>query len=72
MESFFEKEKIRELRECTGMNCREFCDYFQILYRTVTEWERGNRNAPEHVLKLLEYCICKEKLDTKTPDKTNN
>lgn len=54
--------KIRELRESTGMNRKEFCDYFQIPYRTVTEWERDNRHAPEYVLRLLEYYIRAEKL----------
>ena len=51
------KTKIKELRESTGMNRREFCKYFQIPYRTVTEWELDNRHAPEYVLRLLEYYI---------------
>ena len=51
------KAKIKELRESTGMNRKEFCDYFLIPYRTVTAWERGNRHAPEYVLRLLEYYI---------------
>ena len=51
------KVRIKELRESTGMNRKEFCDYFQIPYRTVTDWERGNRHAPEYVLRLLEYYI---------------
>ena len=55
-------EKIKELRESTGMNRREFCDYFHIPYRTVTEWERDNRHAPEYVLRLLEYYIGMEKM----------
>ena len=55
-------KKIKELRESTGMNRKEFCDYFQIPYRTVTEWERDNRHAPEYVLRLLEYYIRMEKL----------
>ena len=55
-------EKIKELRESTGMNRREFCDYFHIPYRTVTEWERDNRHAPEYVLRLLEYYIRMEKM----------
>ena len=55
-------KKIKELRESTGMNRREFCDYFHIPYRTVTEWERDNRHAPEYVLRLLEYYIRGEKL----------
>ena len=52
-----QSKKIKELRESTGMNRREFCDYFEIPYRTVTEWERDNRHAPEYVLRLLEYYI---------------
>ena len=56
------KTKIKELRESTGMNRREFCDYFQIPYRTVTEWERDTRHAPEYVMRLLEYYIQMEKL----------
>lgn len=55
-------QKIKELRESTGMNRREFCDYFNIPYRTVTEWERDNRHAPEYVLRLLEYYIRMEKM----------
>ncbi len=52
--------KIKELRYLTGMNRKEFCEYFQIPYRTVTEWERDNRHAPEYVLRLLEYYIRNE------------
>jgi DNA-binding transcriptional regulator YiaG len=59
------KDKIRELRESTGMNRKEFCQYFQIPYRTVTEWELGGRHAPEYVLRLLEYYIHAEKLEQK-------
>ena len=55
-------KKIKELRESTGMNRREFCEYFDIPYRTVTEWERDNRHAPAYVLRLLEYYIRMEKL----------
>ena len=65
-------KNIKELRERTGMNRREFCDYFQIPYRTVTEWERDNRHAPEYVLRLLEYYIRTEKLvNEKAGDNTD-
>ena len=47
--------KMRELRESTGMNRKEFCQFFGIPYRTVTDWESDNRHAPEYVLRLLEY-----------------
>ena len=55
-------KKIKELRESTGMNRKEFCEYFGIPYRTVTEWERDNRHAPEYVIRLLEYYIRMEKM----------
>ena len=55
-------EKIRKLRESTGMNRKEFCEYFQIPYRTVSEWERDGRHAPDYVIRLLEYYIRMEKL----------
>ena len=56
------KTKIKELRRMTGMNRREFCEYFQIPYSTVTDWEREQRHAPDYVLRLLEYYIRKEGL----------
>ena len=58
--------RIRELREMTGMNRKEFCDYFHIPYSTVTDWERENRHAPDYVLRLLEYQIRMEWLGKKT------
>lgn len=56
------KTKIKELRESVGMNRKEFCSFFRIPYRTVTEWELGNRHAPEYVLRLIEYYIQNEGL----------
>ncbi len=58
------KKKIKELRELTGMKRTAFCKYFNIPYRTVTDWERGERQAPDYVLRLLEYYIRMEKLDS--------
>ena len=60
--------KLKELREMTGMNRREFCDYFQIPYRTVTEWERDERHAPDYVIRLLDYYIKAEKLGLKNDE----
>ena len=51
------RDKIKELRESTGMNRKEFCEYFGIPYRTVTEWERGTRKMPDYVFRLLAYRI---------------
>ena len=55
-------EKIKALRESTGMNRKEFCEYFNIPYRTVTDWENDTRHAPDYVLRLLEYYIRMEGL----------
>lgn len=56
------KDQVKVLRESTGMNRKEFCEYFGIPYRTVTEWERGNRKMPDYVLRLMEYQIRMEKI----------
>ncbi|MCM1084045.1 MAG: transcriptional regulator [Clostridium sp.] len=57
------KEELIDLRESTGMNRREFCDYFGIPYRTVQDWELGNRRMPDYLLRLMAYKIKAEKLD---------
>lgn len=57
------KDKVRTLRESTGMNRKEFCEYFGIPYRTMTEWELGHRKLPDYVLRMMVYQIKMEKLD---------
>lgn len=59
-ESF--QSRIKELRESTGLNRKEFCEKFDIPYRTVTEWELGHRNAPPYVFRFLEYYIRMQEL----------
>ena len=51
------QNEIKKLREQTGMNRKQFCEYFEIPYRTVTEWERGIRKMPAYVLRLLIYRV---------------
>ena len=36
------RDVLVDLRKSTGMNRREFAEYFEIPYRTVQEWELGN------------------------------
>ena len=43
------------------MNRREFSEYFEIPYRTIQEWELGNRRMPEYLLRLMIYKIRIEK-----------
>ena len=63
--------QVTRLRKSTGMNRKEFCAYFGIPYRTVTEWERGTRKMPDYVLRLLAYRIAMEKLERKASEKEN-
>ncbi|MDE6024012.1 MAG: helix-turn-helix domain-containing protein [Lachnospiraceae bacterium] len=58
-----DKVELLELRESTGMNRREFCEYFGIPYRTVQDWELGNRRMPDYLFRLMAYKIKMEKLD---------
>lgn len=59
------KDEIKKLWESTGMNRKEFCEYFEIPYRTVTEWERGTRKMPDYVLRLLAYKVKMDNLIVK-------
>ncbi len=57
------KDVLIELRASTGMNRKEFCEYFEIPYMTVSDWEHGNRRVPKYLLRLLEYYVKKEKMN---------
>ena len=59
------KDDVLELRKKTGMNRKEFCAYFAIPYRTVQDWELGNRRIPEYLYSLMVYKVKNEKLDRK-------
>ena len=59
------KDEIKRLRESTGMNRKEFCEYFEIPYRTVTEWKRGTRKMQDYVLRLLAYKVKMDNLIVK-------
>ena len=51
-----------ELRESTGMNRHQFCEYFEIPYMTVSDWEHGKKRVPKYFLRLLEYYVKTEQL----------
>ena len=46
---------FKELREQSGMNLKQFSEYFEIPYRTIQNWEGGQRKCPEYLLKLMQY-----------------
>ena len=53
---------FKNLREASGMNKTKFAKYFGIPYRTIQDWELGNRKCLDYVLKLMEYKLINEGL----------
>lgn len=49
------------IRRQTSMNKKEFAEYLEIPYRTLQDWELGNTQAPEYVLRLIAYKVQMEK-----------
>ena len=41
--------------DSTGMSRKEFAEYFGIPYRTLQDWELGNRSMPEYLFRLMRY-----------------
>lgn len=50
---------IKQLRESSGMSRREFAEYFGFKYRTLQDWELGNRESPAYLLELVAYKLQK-------------
>lgn len=48
-------ENFRTLLKDSGMNMKQFSDYFEIPYRTIQNWNLGVRDCPEYLLKLMQY-----------------
>lgn len=59
------KDELRKIRKEVGMNRKEFAEYFGIPYRTMQDWELGNRRVPEYLFRLMEYKIQVEQLRKK-------
>ena len=57
------KEELTALRKSTGMNKKKFAEYFGIPYRTLQDWELGNRNMPDYLLRLMAYKVAIEGLE---------
>ena len=55
---------FKELRQASGMNLKQFSEYFEIPYSTIQNWEGGHRQCPEYLLKLMEYRLKTESKDT--------
>ena len=64
------REEMIELRKSTGMNKRQFSEYFGIPYRTFQYWELSSRRVPEYLFRLMAYKVKMEGLDKKKGEGT--
>lgn len=44
----------------SGMSRTQFCEYFEIPYRTVQNWELGLRKCPDYIIELMIYRLKRE------------
>lgn len=51
---------IKKLRQSAGMKRTEFCQYFNIPYRTVEDWEAGRSGCADYLYELIKYKLIKE------------
>ena len=58
-------DKIRRLREQTGMTRKDFSIHIGIPLRTIEDWEAGRRIPPEYIPRLIEYQLKYEELIVK-------
>ena len=65
-------EKIRMLREQTGMNRKEFSMHVGLPIRTLEDWEAGRRTPPEYLPRLISYQLKYEKLMRKLEQEEKN
>lgn len=55
-------EKIRKIREQTGLSRKDFSIHIGIPLRTIEDWEAGRRRPPEYIPRLIEYQIKYEEM----------
>lgn len=53
---------VKDIRLSTGMNRKQFAEYFGIPYRTVEDWEAGKTKCTTYLVELMLYKLKKEGL----------
>ena len=53
---------FKTLRKSTGMNLKQFSEYFEIPYSTALKWEGGCRECSPYLLKLMKYKLKHERV----------
>lgn len=54
------ENRIKSLRQRTGLSQQAFGDYFHIPKRTIQNWEYEVNECPEYLADLMEYKLKKE------------
>ena len=57
----YDKVSIEEARKQQGMCRREVSEWLEIPYRTLTNWENGERSCPDYIEKLIVEKILRDK-----------
>ena len=52
---------IEDLIEMSGMNIKQFSEYFGIPRKTIHNWKSGINKCPEYLLRLMRYKLENEK-----------
>lgn len=50
-------EVFRAVRMRTKMNRKEFAEWLGVPYRTMQDWELGNSQVPEYMIRLVAYKV---------------
>ena len=58
--------EIREMRQKLGCTQIDFAKRYHIPFRTIQNWELGNRKPPEYIIDLLERQIDEDLINRKT------
>ena len=53
---------FKELKEASGMNIKQFSEYFNIPYKTVQKWNSGERSCSDYLLDLMHYKLKNENI----------
>ena len=48
---------VKQLRERFGLTREQFCEGFEIPYRTLQSWELGARRCPVYVFRMMEMLL---------------
>lgn len=53
-------QRIKELRNRTGLSQSKFAAHFGIPVRTLQQWEQGQSAPPEYIVRMMAYILMLE------------